>query len=141
MTYCSQDDLQDRLGAEELARLADLDGDGTPDPGVIARALADADATIDSYLGRRYALPVASPDGSTPAVVRTRAMNLAVYFLKLGRDSVTDDVRDQHAEDMRWLERASLGRAALGEAVALPADTGGARVDSRPRLFGRNQPL
>ena len=141
MTYCSQDDLQDRLGAEEVARLADLDGDGVPDADVIARALADADATIDSYLGRRYTLPVAAPDGSTPSVVRTRAVNLAVYFLKLGRDSVTDDVRGQHEEDVQWLQAASAGRASLAKAAPRPASSGGGRTDTRPRLFGRKQPL
>jgi phage gp36-like protein len=140
MTYCSQDDVQDRLGADELARLADLDGDGTLDAAVISRALADADAVIDSYLGRRYALPVATPDGSVPDPLRTRAVNLAVYFLKLGRDSVTDDVRAQHAEDMQWLQRASVGRVSVGRAVGA-APAAGARTDSQPRLFGRNQPL
>jgi phage gp36-like protein len=141
MTYCSQDDLQDRLGAEELARLADLDGDGTPDADVLARALADADATIDSYLGRRYTLPVAESDGETPPSVRTRAVNLAVYFLKLGRDSVTEDVRTQHTEDILWLERASRGRVSLGDAVASVPGASAGRMESRPRLFGRSEPL
>lgn len=143
MAYCTYEDVEMRLGAADLARLADLDDDGAADTDVVARAIADAQSLMDSSLACRFRVPVALADGSTPAALRTRAVNLAVYFLHLGRDSVTDDVRAQHDDDLRWLERVAAGRVSLGtdEPVAESSGAVGVRVQSQPRIFGRGEPL
>jgi len=59
MSYATSDDLAARFGATELDQLADRNGDGLPDDGVVQGALADADAEIDAYLAGRYPLPLA----------------------------------------------------------------------------------
>jgi len=139
MSYCTQQDIETRIGAEDLARLADYDGDGDADPAVVSAAIADADALIDSYLGVRFAVPV-SP---VPDALRTRAVNLAVYFLKLGRDSVTDQAREQHENDVRWLEQVAAGHVSLGVEPRPQEGAGapGAAYDTHERLFGRDEPL
>ena len=65
MTYASQQDLIDRFGETELKQLTDRDLDDAIDAVVVEQALADADKTIDAYIGRRYDLPLAS----TPALL------------------------------------------------------------------------
>jgi len=93
MGYCTMEDLELRLTEEELRDLADYDGDGEPDQAVVERAIRSAQALMDSYLAIRFAVPVSLPGGGCPDVLNARAVNLAVYFLRLGRDSVTQDAR------------------------------------------------
>jgi phage gp36-like protein len=143
MSYCTYEDLETRLGADDLAALADHDGDGTPDADVVAGAIGSAEALIDSYLNVRFTVPVALADGTCPPVLGTRAVNLAVYFLRLGRDSVTPDARAQYDDDVHWLGEVVLGHVALG-VEPTPAEGGGAprvRYETQPRLFGRAEPL
>jgi phage gp36-like protein len=143
VSYCSYQDVEARVGAGELAALADYDGDGAPDADVVEQAIRSAEAVIDSYLGVRFSVPVSAADGSCPEALRGRAVNLAVYFLRLGRDSVTEDVRAQYEEDVRWLREVVAGKVSLG--VEPPPTEGsgapGARSQSQPRIFGRDEPL
>jgi len=139
MAYCDSTDIEMRLGGDDLRTLADHDGDGIPDAGVLSQAVASAGALIDSYLGTRFSVPI-SP---VPDVLLTRAVSLAIYFLKLGRDSVTDDARRQYEDDVAWLREVVAGSVTLGTEPA-PAESSGAsaaRYDARPRMFGRNHPL
>jgi len=142
MAYCTHDDLVKRVGADDLARLADHDGDGMADSEVVARAVNDADALIDSYLRVRFDVPV-SAGGEVPDVLRTRAVNLALYFLHLGRDSVTEDVRRQYEDDVAWLREAAAGHVSLGvdPSPEESQEAIGVRYQSRPRVFGRGEPL
>jgi len=141
--YCDQTDIERRIGEADLTALADYDGDGDADAAVVEQAIRSAGALIDSYLGVRFAVPVSLPDGTCPAALATRAVNLAVYFLRLGRDSVTEDVRAQYEDDVAWLRAIVAGAVSLGveptpaEGPRAPA----ARHEAQPRLFGRREPL
>jgi len=143
MSYCTDDDIGTRLGADDLAALADYDGDGEPDAQVLDGAIRSAGALIDSYLGVRFAVPVSLPGGGCPEVLTTRAVNLAVYFLRLGRDSVTEDARAQYDDDVAWLRQVVAGTVSLGVEPRPTEGTGapGARWEGQPRIFGRDEPL
>jgi phage gp36-like protein len=139
MSYCTQSDIETRIGAADLAALSDHDADGAADPDVVQGAITSAQALIDSYLSVRYAVPVAP----VPDALNTRAVSLAVYFLRLGRDSVTDDARAQYRDDVDWLVQVVAGQVALG-VEPRPPDSGaapGVRCESQPRIFGRDEPL
>lgn len=142
MSYCTQSDIEDRIGTEDLVALTDHSGTGTVDTEVVQSAIDGACSLIDSYLGVRYAVPL-PVGGDPPEVLRTRAVNLAVYLLRLGRDSVTEDVRAQHEEDLEWLREVAAGKASPGlEPDAAPLrDDPNVRHATRPRLFGRGEPL
>lgn len=139
MAYCIQADILKRIGEADLVSLADYDGDGSPDSDVVARAIDDSDAVIDSYLSVRFTVPV-SP---VPDVLRTRAVNLTVYFLRLGRDSATEDVRRQYEDDIEWLTHAVIGKVSLGiEPSAAEGDRApGVHYEGQSRIFGRDEPL
>jgi len=139
MAYCTYSDLEMRLTAADLAALADHDGDGAADSDVVERAVADAGALIDSYLSVKFSVPV-SP---VPDVLRTCAVNLAVYFLRLGRDSVTEDVRAQCQADINWLRDVAAGSATLGIEPSPQESSGapGVRYEGQERIFGRDEPL
>ncbi|MFW6189040.1 MAG: gp436 family protein [Planctomycetota bacterium] len=143
MSYCSESDVEDRIGPDQMIALADHDGDGSADSAVVQQAIRSASAVVDGYLGVRFAVPVQAPGGGTPEALRARAVNLAVYFLKLGRDSVTEEARAQYESDVEWLREVVAGRASLGVDPE-PAEHSGApaaRWDGEPRLFGRDEPL
>jgi phage gp36-like protein len=139
MAYCTFEDIETRIGADDLAALADYDGDGAADPDIVAEAIRSAESLIDSYVGVRFAVPV----DPAPDILRTRAVNLAVYFLRLGRDSVTEDARAQYEDDVHWLNQVAAGGVSLGIEDS-PGESSGAataRFATQPRLFGRDEPL
>lgn len=137
MTYATQQNLVDRFGSEELLALADRDGDDAVDTAVVDAALADADALIDSYIGRRYTLPLAS----TPARLVTVAATIARY--ELAADRPTEQMRQDYDDAVAWLRDVAAGRAELqiegdeptGEAVTIKT-SGPERVFSRTTLRG-----
>ncbi len=143
MAYCTYQDIETRLSEADLAALADYDGDGQPDETVVEQAIRSAEALIDSYLGVRFSVPVSAPGDGCPDVLTARAVNLAVYFLRLGRDSVTEDVRAQYEDDIAWLKEVVAGSVSLGVEPA-PDPSEGAptvRYQTQERLFGRDEPL
>ena len=124
MPYTSQADLEARYGAAELLAIADRDGDGLADAAVVAQAIADADAEIDSYLGGRYAVPLAEP---APLLVQRLAADMARY--RLQDDNPLDEVRDRYARSLAALRDLADGHASLplaaaqGEAVGFQVAT------------------
>lgn len=131
MTYATQQDLIDRFSQAELAQLTDPAAGTTIDPVPVARALADADAEVDSYLGARYSLPLAN----VPTVLVRVAADIARY--RLWDQAAPDLVKDRYREAVKLLQSLARGETVLAGAVALaPAD--GAitvTVASRSRQF------
>ena len=137
--YCTQTEIEQRIGLVDLTALADYDGDGNPDVATVAQAISDACGHIDSYLGVLYAVPIVP----TPDVLRKRAVSLAVYFLQLGRDSVTEATREEVKLVNEWLKAVVAGKATLGTGTT-PAGSSaapGVRSESQPRVFGRDKAL
>jgi len=132
MTYATQPDLETRFGAAELLQLADRDGDGLADPGVVAGALAEAAAEIDAYLVGRYALPLAS----TPPVLVRLACDLARY--RLMADNPLEEARKRYEDARRLLEALAAGRVALGPPAAAPP-TGGVAVSAPVVVFSGSE--
>jgi len=139
MAYCTSDDIELRIGADDLARLADYDSDGVADAAAVARAIADAGAQMDSYLQQRYEVPV-SP---VPDVLRANAVTLSVCVLRLGRDSMTEDHQKECDRVYKWLEAVAAGKASLGIDPKPDEDTGaaGGHFDADDRVFGRDHNL
>jgi phage gp36-like protein len=108
VSYAAQSDLATRYGERELVLVTDKSTPptGLVDATVVARALADADALIDSFLGTRYAVPISEP---APAVIVSVACQIARY--RLHEDRPTEPIRAAYEDAIRWLERVSQGRA------------------------------
>lgn len=119
MPYCTQQDLTDRFGADELLQLADRNLDGIVDAEVIAGAIADADAEIDGYIASRYPLPLAD----VPPMLVRRACDIARFFLYSKHP--TDTVKAAYDDALRWLRDVNAGRVALIRDSGAEADTAG----------------
>ena len=101
--YADLDDIVTAIGADALAAIAARDGDGEVDAAVVAEALLDASAEIDSALGGRYKLPI-SP---VPRRLRRIAVDIAQYHL--------DHNPSENLENRARTARAALKAIARGD--------------------------
>lgn len=132
MPYATLEDIVERAGSAEVLDIADRDGDGIADPGVIAAALATAGQTIDGYLGVRFQLPLAA----VPPLVAKWAVSIARYHLH--RDGPPDHVVRDYKDALSELRDAGAGRLALpgADGIAPPSGTSDRVISgSDPRAF------
>ena len=112
MAYVSVQDMIDRFGAQEIARLstpADLDLAGVVTERV-ERAIEGVAATIDSYIRKRYETPL---DVAPLEIVRV-CMDLARYDLATGDGKTcAEEVKDRHKQGMDWLRDIARGSVSL----------------------------
>ena len=133
--YATQADLIDRFGEAEIAQLSDRVNGSTPNAVVIGRALADAQAEIDAYLGARYALPL---DTVPPVIVRLAA-DVARYHLD--GNNGNESVRQRYLDAVGLLKRLANGEVRLDGAAQHPPATGAITVSVRAprRQFGTDE--
>lgn len=130
MAYATQQDLYNRYGQSEIDQLADLDGDGVPDTGVVDAALGDASDTIDAYLGARYTLPLTT----IPPVVNRLCCDLARY--RLYADAAPELVQVRHDAAIKLLAAIASGAATIGVAPSTePPSADSPAVAGAPRKF------
>jgi len=136
--YATQQDLIDRFGATELVQLTDRANRPatTIDAVVVERALADATALIDGYVGKVYALPLAA----VPQALTKAAADIARYYLHGKRADKDGEVERAYKEADRWLINISRGLVQLDVGGVPPAqpDGGTVRVVAPDRRFSRD---
>ena len=135
MAYCSEDDLLMMIPQSELAELTVESGE-VPDSVIIMDAISKAGAEIDSYLGVRYVVPLATP----PVRVKALAVDLAIYHL-YSRRSVVPPVRQQKYDAaVAFLKLAAAGQLVIvGPQGELPTVAKGvADATSAIRAFTRD---
>ena len=103
MAYCSEDDLLKMIPQADLADLTVESGE-VPDSLIIIDAISKAAAEIDSYLGVKYVVPLAT----SPDQVKALAVDLAIYHL-FSRRSIIPPV---------WQQRYDAAVAFLKQVVA-----------------------
>lgn len=131
MTYATRPGLEERYGALEIEQRESM----LP-AGAVARALADADAEVDAYVGGAYSVPL-SP---VPAVIVRVAAGIARYRL-LG-DAASDQARKDYEDAVRYLRDVQAGRAAIA-AAPLAGNTPAATIavtNGRDKAFAGGIP-
>lgn len=135
MAYATLAQFIEAFGELEAIELTNLDNPEATaiDPIPMERALTDASALIDTYLGRLYRLPLPT----VPAVLIPCCLDIARH--RLDRIRVRDDVRQNYEDRIRWLEQVckgiiSLGADLLNQPVVQTQQIGKARAESGPRL-------
>jgi phage gp36-like protein len=108
--YATASDLQERYPDARLAEVSNAAGTSIT-TAKLTTACQDATAEIDSYLGRRYTLPLPT----VPAVLERVCCDIAIYrlFALLPRESV-DDARKRYEDAIKWLEDVAAGEVDLG---------------------------
>ncbi len=136
MAYCTQSDILEQLDETTLTELTDDAGEGEIDEDKVDRAIADADATIDSYCRSRYTVPL----DPVPGLVRSISVDIAIYRLYLRRRGAPDHRKERYDEAVRFLKDVSNGRARFDDEPPARTDTGDSvDIDYNDRIFTRDK--
>lgn len=132
MAYCTQQDMIDRYGEEELIQLTDRDQLNAINATVLGAAIDDATGTMDAYLGTRYTLPLAT----VPAVLKRIGCDIARYLLH--GNEAPDSVADRHGAAIEFLQAVAKGDLdlAVGETSG---DGGGVAFESGAVVFDETE--
>lgn len=122
MAYSTLTDITKLIPAETVLRLTDDEGLGSIEQSRVADAVANADAEVDSYLGRRYSVPL----GAVPDVIRKLSADIAVYNLYSRRVQEMPPVWAQRYRNaLVALKGIAGGGVSLGQDPAPGAKTEG----------------
>lgn len=134
MAYAAKADLLARgISTDELIQITAKDGGASINEPVLAQALGDASARIDSYLAGRYTLPLAS----IPPLLVGLCADIARYLLQT---DPPDAVAKRYDQALKLLAAIGDGTASLpsveGPAIA---SQGSVETAAAIRIFGRDQ--
>lgn len=131
MAYASVEDLLTSPYQRDLEDMTDP-GSGQVDEAALARALGEASAEIDAYLGGQMVLPLTSP----PAYLKVLACDIAIWRLAAGLPKV--DIKDaefRYEKAVSYLRRVAAGEIPLVAAGSAAQEIQEAVLSAAPRLF------
>ena len=140
MIYATRQDILSREGADALFAAADRDRDGQTDVAAVDAKLADASATIDTYLSLRYPLPLSV----VPPVLKRLCVDITLYGLSLSADALTKELRQRYEDAISLLKQMASGAVGLGVELAPETPVSGEvkggeiLLSPKPRLFSRD---
>jgi phage gp36-like protein len=110
MPYATAQDFIDAFGEPETVMLTNLDDAAatTPDLVPLNKALEDATALINAYVGGRYVLPLSV----VSTVVHRYCLDIARYMLDRIRSR--EDVRVRYEDALKFFEQVVKGLVSLG---------------------------
>lgn len=115
--YCTQANLVTRFGEAELIGNTDREGAGDIVAATVTAAILKASNTIDSYIGARYALPLASPD----PVLQGLCEDLARHALyTVDRPELVQKAYDAAIAHLKDISRGTARLAIPEPAAATP---------------------
>jgi len=124
MSYIVNSDVELRLGAAAYVQLTDDDGDGVADTAVVDEARLAAEGEVNSYLARRFTVPIdVSAFPELADVLKSITLDAAEYRLRIRRPPAPQDVLEKYVRTLEWLRGVSEGRLELPSTAALPANT------------------
>ena len=132
MAYCTQQDMIDRYGDEELIQLTDRSQSNVIDTTVLTAAIDDATGTVDAYLGARYTLPLAS----VPAALKRICCDIARYLLH--DNEAPDSVSDRYDAAIEFLQAVAKGDLDL-KVGEISGDGGGVAFEAGTAVFDETQ--
>lgn len=104
-------------GAAKLVQLADFDGDRSADAGVVTAAIAEADALINSYAGKRYAVATLA----TGIEIGPLSARIAGRILRRNRQQQLVADLEEEKFDRQWLADLRDGKVTLSTDNGTPA--------------------
>lgn len=137
MNYTSQVQLETRISKAELIRLTDEADTGSVDTAKIDAAIEAAGAEIDSYIGSRYALPLAT----VPGVVGSMACDIAIYILYALDESgsIPESRQKRYDAVLTLLTEIESGSRSLGLASGTESTGDAVVMSSDGRVFSRDK--
>lgn len=122
--YCTQADLVERYSAAELAQLTDETAAQAIDAAEVAKYCDEATSVIDSYVAKRYSVPL-SP---VPTLIRMLACAIALKLLWKGRAGKESTVYLGYTDALKQLDAIATGKATLPDETGTVAATNGSSL-------------
>lgn len=137
MAYCTKADILEQLEEDVLIQLTDDEDAGVVDDDKVTRAIANADAEIDSYCGTKYTVPFTT----VPPRILSVSVDIAIYNLYARRRGATESIKERYRDCIAFLKSVSKGEATLGEGDpdGTPAGTNYPEISSSDRIFSREK--
>ena len=110
MGYATYQDMVEQFGEREVRLISDRENTGMPNPLVIDGGLQTADAEIDSYIAKRYTLPLRE----VPRVLAVFACDIARYRLTGTERTESGVILERYRMAIRYLEKVAAGSVTLG---------------------------
>ena len=132
MGYITNQDIEERLGTQLYIQLTDDTGSGVEDEDKVTEARLAAEGEVDSYVGRRYCVPVETvSQAEVLNILKSVTLDLATFRLYLRKPPMAKEVEAQHEAVLAWLKDVAEGRAVLPATAELPeAVAGGVRAQA-----------
>ena len=140
MAYATVADMVARFGAAEMVRASTPDGADAVllVPAPIMTALQEASVTIDTYLRKRYRVPLDLP---APSEIQRACCLMARYDLSLGGErNPSEQTKQNRDETVSWLKGIARGDMTLDLAEVAPGDESFATFQSRDQVFQDQTP-
>ncbi|MGE4442120.1 MAG: gp436 family protein [Desulfomicrobium sp.] len=140
MPYSTMTDILDQIEAADLLDLTDDENLGQVSEPRVLKAIADADAEINGYCGKRYRVPF----DPVPELIRKFSVDIAIYNIFARRAGAPEDRRNRYKDAIAFLRLVAAGSGTLGEddpsgnpaPAERPTMTGPGRIFSREKLGG-----
>ena len=143
MSYITNSDVQLRMGTASYIQLTDDTGSGSADTNIVDEARQGAEGEVDSYLSRRYAVPIdLVTHPQVAAVLKSASLDLVEYRLHARRRDVPAGVVSKRDAALAWLRRVAGGETALPSVLPIaPNAAAGLRTASTgdDRLLSRDE--
>lgn len=135
MAYCTEADVENQIDEADLIGLTDDENTGAMNAERISRAIDDADAEINGYIGMKYSVPMLP----VPALIRKFSADIAIWNLYARREGAPEDRKLRYQNAIEFLKGVALGKFSLGEndPDETPAAAGMPRIVSAARVFSR----
>lgn len=142
--YLSIEGLRARHGTAFLVHGITGDEEQDVDKDAAERAIADAEAKVESYIGTRNKLPLPGvedrpdPEANTsvPEILRSLVADIAIYRMAAQHDQLTKEKRQRYEDACKWLEQYADSKVSLGIEDPIPA-AGGVHLSTNPRRLSR----
>lgn len=123
--YASPAELKARYEDDlAVAHLTFDEGTGLPDTTVLNEVINGAEGEINSYIAKRYLVPVdVSGDASLAARLKSLTLDFSTYGLELRSGNITESRQTAHDQGVEWLVKISEGKLYLPSTLAPPVTT------------------
>jgi len=143
MSYASNADVEERLGTAAYVQLTDDAGSGSADEDKVTEARLGAEGEVNSYVGRRHAVPVdVTGHEELAAVLKSVTLDLVEYRLHARRPPVPEEMRRKRESAVRWLQRVASAEVVLPTRTEVESNPAGGvtgEVVGSPRVMSREE--
>jgi len=135
VTYATSQNCIDRFGSDVVITATDRTNTGTLGVALLAKALADADSTINSYVSGLPGFPFTP----VPDAFEKLACDIALYYAALPASAATEEMRQRYEDAIDYLKLVGKQQIRLpysaGAGFVAPNST--ADIVQGERLFTR----